>query len=179
MPARSWCCLVISPRTAADVTSSAVIELQAVSKYYDDVLAVDAVSFSIDGGTICALLGGNGAGKTTVLSMLIRNHIFGTKLSGKSSFSSLRFLTVVFPSYLGPQPNREKPKTKPLPTVALVFKKALRFMLAESDIFSIPNGCEGRPFYGLVNSIISSASTNNATHEGINIGIGRIWGFCQ
>jgi len=32
------------------------IELQSVSKYYDNVLAVDAVSFGIDGGSICALL---------------------------------------------------------------------------------------------------------------------------
>ena len=32
------------------------IELQSISKYYDNVLAVDAVSFGIDGGSICALL---------------------------------------------------------------------------------------------------------------------------
>ena len=34
-----------------------VIDLQAVSKYYDAVLAVDEVSFTIDGGAICALPG--------------------------------------------------------------------------------------------------------------------------
>lgn len=48
-----------------------VIELQDVVKRYDDVLAVDNVSFSVERGSVCALLGGNGAGKTTLLSMLL------------------------------------------------------------------------------------------------------------
>jgi ABC-2 type transport system ATP-binding protein len=34
-------------------------------------LAVDDLSFGLEGGTISALLGGNGAGKTTTLSMLL------------------------------------------------------------------------------------------------------------
>ena len=48
-----------------------VIELHDVVKRYDDVLAVDNVSFSIERGSVSALLGGNGAGKTTLLSMLL------------------------------------------------------------------------------------------------------------
>jgi ABC-2 type transport system ATP-binding protein len=51
--------------------SDAVIALQDVTKRYDDVLAVNAVSFGIRQGSICALLGGNGAGKTILLSMLL------------------------------------------------------------------------------------------------------------
>jgi ABC-2 type transport system ATP-binding protein len=47
------------------------ISVRQVSKYYDQVRAVDSVSFDIEGGSICALLGGNGAGKTTLLSMLL------------------------------------------------------------------------------------------------------------
>jgi len=41
-----------------------------VSKRHAGVQAVNDVSFGIKRGTICALLGGNGAGKTILLSML-------------------------------------------------------------------------------------------------------------
>jgi ABC-2 type transport system ATP-binding protein len=48
-----------------------VIQAQAVSKRYGEVVAVDDVSFAVAPGAVCALLGGNGAGKTTTLSMLL------------------------------------------------------------------------------------------------------------
>jgi ABC-2 type transport system ATP-binding protein len=51
--------------------SDPVIEMHQVVKRYDDLLAVDQVSFSVERGSVCALLGGNGAGKTTLLSMLL------------------------------------------------------------------------------------------------------------
>jgi len=50
---------------------SYTIELENVSRRFDDVLAVDDVTFSVRQGSICALLGGNGAGKTTLLAMLL------------------------------------------------------------------------------------------------------------
>lgn len=50
------------------------IELENVSKIYDSgevkVKAVDKVSFSINKGELCVVLGASGAGKTTVLNML-------------------------------------------------------------------------------------------------------------
>jgi ABC-2 type transport system ATP-binding protein len=52
------------------MTDSAV-ELENVSRRFDNVLAVDDVSFTVRRGSICAVLGGNGAGKTTLLSMLL------------------------------------------------------------------------------------------------------------
>jgi len=51
--------------------NSPAIELEHVSRRFDDVLAVDDVTFSVRHGSICAVLGGNGAGKTTLLSMLL------------------------------------------------------------------------------------------------------------
>ena len=51
--------------------TQATISVEALSKHYADVLAVNAVSFAVMPGSICALLGGNGAGKTTLLSMLL------------------------------------------------------------------------------------------------------------
>ena len=53
------------------MVNSFAIELENVSRRFDDVLAVDDVSFSVRHGSICAVLGGNGAGKTTLLSMLL------------------------------------------------------------------------------------------------------------
>ena len=47
-----------------------VIEVQNLTKRYRDTLAVDDVSFTIEKDVIYGLLGRNGAGKTTVMSML-------------------------------------------------------------------------------------------------------------
>ncbi|GAA1921084.1 ABC transporter ATP-binding protein [Microbacterium aoyamense] len=47
-----------------------VIEVKNLTKRYRDTLAVDGVSFSIEKDTIYGLLGRNGAGKTTVMSIL-------------------------------------------------------------------------------------------------------------
>ena len=47
------------------------IQVEALRKHYGAVRAVDGISFTVDRGTICALLGGNGAGKTTTIAMLL------------------------------------------------------------------------------------------------------------
>lgn len=47
-----------------------VIEVTGLTKRYRDTVAVDDVSFSIEKDTIYGLLGRNGAGKTTVMSIL-------------------------------------------------------------------------------------------------------------
>lgn len=47
------------------------VEVRDLRKVYGDVVAVDAISFSLAPGSVTALLGGNGAGKTTTISMLM------------------------------------------------------------------------------------------------------------
>ncbi|MCW3492906.1 ABC transporter ATP-binding protein [Microbacterium sp. SSM24] len=49
---------------------TAVIEVQGLTKRYRETVAVDDVSFTIEKDTIYGLLGRNGAGKTTVMSIL-------------------------------------------------------------------------------------------------------------
>ena len=51
-------------------TMTDVIEVTDLTKRYRDTLAVDDVSFTIEKDTIYGLLGRNGAGKTTVMSIL-------------------------------------------------------------------------------------------------------------
>ena len=51
-------------------TGTHVIEVKNLTKRYRDVVAVDDVSFTIEKDTIYGLLGRNGAGKTTVMSIL-------------------------------------------------------------------------------------------------------------
>jgi len=47
------------------------IQVEALTKRYGDVLAVDDVTFSLAPGRTLGLLGGNGAGKTTTIAMLL------------------------------------------------------------------------------------------------------------
>ena len=45
--------------------------VRQLRKVYREVSAVDGISFTLQRGSITALLGGNGAGKTTTISMLM------------------------------------------------------------------------------------------------------------
>jgi ABC-2 type transport system ATP-binding protein len=47
-----------------------MIEVQALTKKYGDLTAVDALTFHVDRGEVFGLLGPNGAGKTTTIRML-------------------------------------------------------------------------------------------------------------
>jgi ABC-2 type transport system ATP-binding protein len=47
-----------------------IIEVQGLTKRYDDLVAVDDVSFTIEPGEIFAILGPNGAGKTTTVETI-------------------------------------------------------------------------------------------------------------
>lgn len=48
-----------------------VVEAKGLTKRYDELIAVDQVSFEIYQGEILGLLGPNGAGKTTIIQMLL------------------------------------------------------------------------------------------------------------
>lgn len=47
-----------------------VIEMEGISKGYDDRLLIDDLSLSIPPGSIVGIIGGNGAGKTTLFRMI-------------------------------------------------------------------------------------------------------------
>ncbi len=47
------------------------IRVEALTKRYDDTVAVDNISFTVAAGGTLGLLGGNGAGKTTTIAMLL------------------------------------------------------------------------------------------------------------
>ena len=59
------------PMVQRDGGGAAPVEVRALRKVYGDVIVVDSIDFRLDGGTITALLGGNGASKTTTISMLM------------------------------------------------------------------------------------------------------------
>jgi ABC-2 type transport system ATP-binding protein len=50
---------------------SAVVSVRSLTKRYGEVVAVDALTFSLEPGTITGFLGPNGAGKTTTLRLLL------------------------------------------------------------------------------------------------------------
>lgn len=47
-----------------------MIEAEGLTKYFNEFLAVDRVTFSVQPGNVLAILGPNGAGKTTTIRML-------------------------------------------------------------------------------------------------------------
>lgn len=74
---------------------TAVIEVSNLTKRYRDVVAVDDVSFTIEQNTIYGLLGRNGAGKTTVMSILTAQN-FATsgdvRIFGENPYENTRVL---------------------------------------------------------------------------------------
>ena len=46
-----------------------IIEVKNLVKRFDDIVAVDDISFAVEKGKIFAFLGPNGAGKTTTIKM--------------------------------------------------------------------------------------------------------------
>jgi ABC-2 type transport system ATP-binding protein len=59
------------PHQPSSVPVASVLELRNVTKYYGAFKAVDDVTFSLPGGSICGFLGPNGAGKTTTIRMIL------------------------------------------------------------------------------------------------------------
>lgn len=72
-----------------------VIEVEHLTKRYRDTLAVDDVSFSIEENTIYGLLGRNGAGKTTVMSILTAQNFASSgtvRVFGEQPYENARVL---------------------------------------------------------------------------------------
>jgi ABC-2 type transport system ATP-binding protein len=51
--------------------STLAIEVEGLTKRYDNLTAVNSATFSVPRGTICGFVGPNGAGKTTTIRMLL------------------------------------------------------------------------------------------------------------
>ena len=56
--------------TAATATTSPILQVSRISKYFGKVFAAENISFDVSSKQTLALLGGNGAGKTTVINMI-------------------------------------------------------------------------------------------------------------
>src|ERR1051325_2156218 len=63
--------IIISPVEGGDGNSSALVEIDGVTKSFGYKIALKNITFSVPSGQICGLLGPNGAGKTTLFRLLM------------------------------------------------------------------------------------------------------------
>lgn len=75
------------------------IEVENLTKYYGKVKAVDNISFTIEKGKICGILGSNGSGKTTTIksicNLIIPNE-GSIKIFGNDNKKSIEHISAVF-----------------------------------------------------------------------------------
>ena len=75
------------------------IEVKNLTKYYGKVKAVDNISFEIEKGKICGILGPNGSGKTTTIKSICNLIIpdkGNIKIFGKDNKKSAEYISAVF-----------------------------------------------------------------------------------
>ncbi|MDM0081892.1 ABC transporter ATP-binding protein [Variovorax sp. J31P179] len=72
-------------------TGAPLLRVQAVTVRFGGIVALDAVSFSVEAGQICGLIGPNGAGKSTVFNCLSRIYDCG---AGSIEFDGRRISTL-------------------------------------------------------------------------------------
>ncbi|HSH35606.1 ABC transporter ATP-binding protein, partial [Schnuerera sp.] len=75
------------------------IEVINLSKYYGNLKAIDNISFKIEKGKICGILGPNGSGKTTTIKSICNLIIpdnGSIKIFGKDNKKSTKYISAVF-----------------------------------------------------------------------------------
>jgi ABC-2 type transport system ATP-binding protein len=90
--ARGMPALVEAAAEAA--TGDAVVSVNALTKRYGDVVAVDDLTFTLAAGTVTGFLGPNGAGKTTTLRLLLG---LATPTSGEARLFGRRYADLADP----------------------------------------------------------------------------------
>src|SRR5579884_1404626 len=63
--------LAFSADAGSVKNANAAIEVESLTKCFRDVIAVDHLSFVLARGSVTGLLGGNGAGKSTTIGMIM------------------------------------------------------------------------------------------------------------
>jgi len=87
----------VSEPPGSDLNPAAAVSLRGISKFFDDVTAVDHVDLEIGDGEFFALLGPSGCGKTTTLRM-----IGGLEIPSEGSLR-------IFGDEVGPLPPNKRP----------------------------------------------------------------------
>src|SRR5215217_7394384 len=96
---------VAAPNESGEATAPSDVRLEAVTKRFDDVVAVEGLTLEVPHGAFFALLGPSGCGKTTTLRMIggFEEPTEGTIFLGDSDVTGLpsyrRDVNTVFQSY--------------------------------------------------------------------------------